>query len=113
MIKKTSLSSKSFTVYEEIKTFPVLLFAALSVLAGVTVILKDRANSLAFIGMSIGILLLIWLIIGITKKFSPSDFEIKTPGWELLAGFIFILIWELDPLRFFYLSLLPDFSDKW
>jgi membrane protease YdiL (CAAX protease family) len=87
---------------EEIKMPPVLLFVALYLFAAV---LAMRETNTIFIAMSIGMLLLIWLVIGITQNVQPcSRFEPKNPGLEFLLGLSILLIWSFDPLRYLYLS---------
>lgn len=92
---------------KDIKTPSVLGFIAVYIYAVVSVLLKDPSNALAFVGMSIGSLFLIWLIIEITKKVQAPDFEIKRPGWELAFGLLIIVILDFAPLPRL------DFGDKW
>lgn len=100
-------NQNTFIKMKDIKTPVVLFFIAVYISAVVTVLLKDPSNALAFIGMSIGLLFLIWLIIEITKKVQALDFEIKKPGWELAFGLLIIVIWEFAPLPRL------AFGDKW
>ncbi|MFQ6093181.1 MAG: lysostaphin resistance A-like protein [bacterium] len=97
----------SFIKMEDIKTPAALFFIAVYISALVMVVWKDPSNALAFIGMSIGMLFLIWLIIEITKKVQAPDFEIKKPGWELAFGLFIIVIWDFAPLPKL------EFGDKW
>ncbi len=92
---------------KNIKRPPVLLFIAVYNFAVVIVLLKDPSNALAFIGMSGGMLFLIWLVIEITKKIQVQDFEIRKPGWELIFGLLIIVIWDYAPLPRL------AFGDKW
>jgi len=64
----------------------------------------------AFIGMSIGILFLIWLIIGITKNTQIPQIQIKGPALELAFGLLILIIWSFAPLRYFYLSMVDGIT---
>jgi len=96
-----------FIKIQDIKTPAVLGFIAVYIYAVISVLLKDPSNALAFIGMSTGALLLIWLIIEITKKIKAPDFDIKKPGWELAFGLLIVAILDFMPLPKL------DFGDKW
>lgn len=97
----------AFIKIKDIKTPVVLLFIVIYISAVVMVLLRDLSNAIAFIGMSIGMLFLIWLIVGITEKVQVSYFEIKKPGWELIFGLSILIVWDFVPL--------PKlaFGDRW
>lgn len=99
-----------FIKMKDIKTPAVLLFVAVYIFAVVIVLLKDPSNALAFIGMSMGMLFLTWLIIEITKKVQAPDFEIRKPGWELVFGLLILVVWDFAPLRYLYLSMVDGLS---
>lgn len=92
---------------EDFRTPLVLVFIAIYIFAVVLVILNEPENALSYIGLSIGILFLCWLIIDLTKKIRVQEFKIKRPGLELIFGLLILLIWDYLPLPKI------DFGDKW
>ena len=77
---------------EDVKSPAVLLFGAVYVFAVVLAFLSDPSQALVYIGMSLGILLLVWLIIGLTDKLEIEDVQLSRPGLELAFGCLVYLI---------------------
>jgi len=100
-------NQKKFLRKEDLKRPPVLFFIVVYFFALLLILLKHPLNALLYIGLSIGILFLCWLIIDITKKIKVSYFEIKRPDVELFVGLLILLIWDIYPLPKI------DFGDKW
>ncbi len=100
-------NQKRFFEREDFKSPIVLGFIAIYIFALVLVFLNDPKNALPYMGLSIGLLFLCWLIIDLTKKIKISDIEIKRPGLELILGLLILIIWDYLPLPKI------DFGDKW
>jgi len=92
---------------EDLKKPVTLIFVAVYIFAVVLTLLNEPENALVYIGLSIGILFLCWLIIDLTKKMIIQDIEIKRPGLELIVGLLILVIWDYLPLPKI------DFGDKW
>ncbi len=101
------INQEEFFKKEDLKTPSVLVFSAIYIFAVVLVFLNEPENALPYIGLSIGILFLCWLIIDLTKKIKVQDIEIKRPGLELIVGLLILIIWDYIPLPKI------DFGDKW
>jgi len=77
---------------EEVKSPAVFLFGAVYVFALVLALQSSPSQVLGYVGLSLGILLLVWLIIGITEKVQIADIQIGKPGLELaFAGLVFLV----------------------
>ena len=100
-------NQKRFFERKDFKSPIVLSFIAIYIFALVLVFLNEPQNALPYIGLSIGILFLCWLIIDLTKKIKFQDIEIKRPGLELIVGLLILIIWDYLPLPKI------DFGDKW
>lgn len=98
-------NQNNFFSIENIKNPAVMFFIILYLFTIIVVLLKDRVNAFIFIGMSIGILFLIWLIIGITADIELVDFKFRKSEWELIFGLLILMVWSVDSLRYIYLSL--------
>ena len=90
---------------DDLKTPAVILFGATYIFAIVMALLSDPLQALAYLGMSLGILLLIWLILDLTKKFPVADIQVKRPWLEIAFGCLLFLIFEFAPDL--------NFGDKW
>lgn len=101
------INQEEFFKKEDLKTPSVLVFSAIYIFAVVLVFFNEPENALPYIGLSIGILFLCWLIIDLTKKMKVQDIEIKRPGLELIVGLLILIIWDYLPLPKI------DFGDKW
>ncbi len=101
------INQEEFIKKEDLKTPTVLVFIAIYIFAVVLVFLNEPENALPYIGLSIGILFLCWLVIDLTKKIKVQDIEIKRPGLELIVGLLILVIWDYLPLPKI------DFGDKW
>jgi len=62
------MNQEKFFRKEDLKKPSVLVFIAIYIFAVVLVFLNEPKNALTYIGLSIGILFLCWLIIDLTKK---------------------------------------------
>jgi membrane protease YdiL (CAAX protease family) len=90
---------------EEAKSPAVFLFAAVFVFAVVLSVLSSPLQGLVYVGMSAGIVFLVWLILDITKEMPVADFQAREPWLELAFVCLIYLVFEFTP------SL--DFGDKW
>ncbi len=90
---------------DSLKTPAVILFSATYIFAVVMAFLSDPSQALVYLGMSLGILLLIWLILDLTKKFPVADIQVKRPWLEIAFGCLLFLIFEFAPDL--------NFGDKW
>ncbi|MFQ6101474.1 MAG: lysostaphin resistance A-like protein [Anaerolineae bacterium] len=77
---------------EDVKSPAILLFGAVYVFAVVLALLSDPSQALVYVGLSLGILLLVWLIIGLTERVQIEDIQIRRPGLELVFGCLVYLI---------------------
>lgn len=102
MESNTSILNKN-----DLRSPVVLGFIGVYILAVVLVLLNEPGNALAYVGLSIGILFLCWLVIQLTKRIEVDEVEIGRPGLELLAGLLILVVWDLLPLPGI------DFGDKW
>lgn len=96
---------KTFWTKAEIKSPALFLFAAVFVLAVVMSVLAAPSQGLVYVGLSAGIVLLVWLILDVTKKMPVIDIQVKQPWLELAFGCIVYLVFEFTPN--------PDLGDKW
>jgi len=101
------MDREEFLKMEDVKKPIILIFIVVYVFAVVLAFLNEQKNALAYIGLSIGMLFLCWLIIDLTKKIEIQDIKIKKPGLELIVGLLFLIIWDYLPLPKI------DFGDKW
>jgi len=101
------MDREEFLKMEDLKKPIILIFIVVYVFAVVLAFLNEQKNALAYIGLSIGMLFLCWLIIDLTKKIEIQDIKIKKPGLELIVGLLFLIIWDYLPLPKI------DFGDKW
>ena len=92
----------------ELKTPTALLFGATYILTVVLTLLSNPSQALAYLGISLGILLIIWLILDLTKKFIGADIQVKRPGLDLVVACLIFLIFKL-------VQLVPGlhFGGKW
>lgn len=90
---------------EEVKSPVVFLFGAVYVFAVVLALLSDPSQALVYVGLSLGILLLVWLVLGITEKNPIEDIQVRKPGLELAFGCLVYLIIEFTPW--------PNLGGKW
>ena len=100
-------NQKRFFERKDFKSPIVLVFIAIYIFAVVLVFLNEPENALTYMGLSIGILFLCWLIIDLTKKITIQDIKIKKPGLELIVGLLLFIIWLYLPLP------IINFGDKW
>ena len=100
-------NQKRFFERKDFKSPIVLGFIAIYIFALVLVFLNEPENALTYMGLSIGILFLCWLIIDLTKKIKIKNIEIKRPSLELIVGLLILIIWDYLPLPKI------DFGDKW
>jgi membrane protease YdiL (CAAX protease family) len=82
---------------DHLKTPAVILFGVTYIFAAVMAFLSDPLQALVYLGMSLGILLLVWLILDLTKKLPVADIQVKRPGLELAFGCLLFLIFEFAP----------------
>lgn len=92
---------------EDVKSSAVLLFGTVYVFVVVLALLSDPSKASVYIGLSLGILLLVWLIINITKKLQIEDIQVRKPGLELAFGCLVYLIFE------FVSFPRLEFGEKW
>ncbi len=92
---------------EDFKKPIILVFIAVYIFAVVLTLLNEPENALAYIGLSIGMFFLCWLVVDLTKKIKVRDIEIKRPGLELIVGVLILVIWDYVPIPKI------DFGDKW
>jgi membrane protease YdiL (CAAX protease family) len=90
---------------EEAKSPAVFLFGAVFVFAVVSSVLSAPSQGLVYVGMSAGIVLLIWLILDVTREMQVPDTRVREPWLELAFGCLVYLVFEFTP----YL----DSGDKW
>jgi membrane protease YdiL (CAAX protease family) len=90
---------------DSLKSPAVILFGATYVFAFILTLLSNPTQALIYLGMSLGILLLIWLILDITKKYPVTDFQVKRPWLELGFGCVSLILFQITP----YLYL----GDNW
>jgi membrane protease YdiL (CAAX protease family) len=89
----------------EVRSPAVLLFAAVFVFAVVLSMLSAPSQGLVYVGISVGIVFLVWLILDVTKEMQVADIQVREPWWELAFACLVYLVFEFTP----YL----DFGDKW
>jgi len=82
MSQKSTLLTK-----EEMKSPAVWLSVAVYVLAMILALLSDLAQGLVYIGLSVGIVALVWLVFDITKKTQVEGSQIRRPILELVVTF--------------------------
>ena len=90
---------------EELRSPAVFLFGAVFVFAAVLSVLSDPSQGLVYVGMSAGIVLLVWLILDVTKEMQVADTQVREPWLELAFGCLVYFVFEFTP----YL----DLGDKW
>jgi len=90
---------------DDLKTPAVILFSATYVFAVVMAFLSNPLQALVYLGLSLGVLLLIWLILDLTKKFPAADIQVKRPWLEIAFACLLFLIFEFAPDL--------HFGDKW
>jgi membrane protease YdiL (CAAX protease family) len=90
---------------EELKSPAVFLFGAVYVLAVILSMLSDPSQGLVYVGLSVGIGFLAWLILDLTKGMPVADIQVKAPWLELAFACLVYLVFELTT------SL--DFGDQW
>ncbi len=90
---------------EELKSPVVLLFVATYVFAVTLALLSDSSQALIYFGLSLGILLLVWLVLAITEKNQIEEVLVREPWLELAFGCLVYLIADLTPW--------PDIGGKW
>jgi len=88
------------------KSPAVWLSVAVYVLAMILALLSDLAQGLVYIGLSVGIVALVWLVFDITKKTQVEGSQIRRPILELALGCLVYLVFEFTPNPL-------DFGDKW
>jgi len=93
---------------EDLKLPAVLGFLAIYIFAIVLVLLNKPQSALLYIGLSIGIVFLCWLVVELTTKMKIQSINIKQPGFELIVGIIILAIWHYFPNM-----IKIDFGDKW
>jgi len=101
------MDQEKFLKMEDLKKPIILIFIVVYVFAVVLTLINEPENALPYIGLSIGMLFLCWLIIDLTKKMKIQDIKIKKPGLELIVGLLILIIWDYLPLPKI------DFGDKW
>lgn len=92
---------------KELKSPLVLLFIAVYIFMIVLALLNAPTQAKAYIGMSLGYFLLIWLVLEITKKIQIPEIKIRAPGLEIIFACIIVLIFNFAPWPHF------TFGDKW
>jgi membrane protease YdiL (CAAX protease family) len=95
----------AFLTKVEVKSPVVFLFGAVFVFAVVLSMLSDPSQGLVYIGISTGIVFLVWLIFDVTKKMQVADIQVRKPWLELAFGCLMYFVFEFTP----YL----DMGDKW
>ena len=92
---------------EGLKSPVAILFALVYLLAAGLAFRSAPLQALSYLGMSLGILLLVWLIIGLTKKLSVEEIQIRKPAVELTFALVVFLV--------FIYGHFPrvDFGEKW
>ena len=90
---------------EELKSPAVFLLGAVYALAVVLSVLSGPLQGLTYVGMSVGVVLLVWLILDVTKAMQVADTQVRQPWLELAFGCLVYLVFEFGP------SL--DFGDEW
>jgi membrane protease YdiL (CAAX protease family) len=90
---------------EEVKSPAVFLFGAVYVLAVILSMLSDPSQGLVYVGLSVGIGFLAWLILDLTKGMPVAGIQVREPWLELAFACLVYLVFEFAP------SL--DFGDKW
>ncbi|GAB4378996.1 MAG: hypothetical protein Kow0042_27970 [Calditrichia bacterium] len=97
----------AFIKKKEIQSSSFILFALVYLLALVLSAWASPWQALVYLGLSLGIVLLVWLIIGLTEKIKPEDIFVNKPVTEILfAGVLFI---GFEYIRFPSLG----FGEKW
>lgn len=93
--------------WEEVKSPVAILFALVYLCATVLAFRSAPLQALFYLGMSLGILLLVWLIIGLTETLSVEEIQIKKPITELIFALVVFLI--------FLYGHFPrlNFAEKW
>ena len=92
---------------EEVKSPAVVLFMTLYVAAVISSLFLNPLQALVYILMSMGILLLVWFIFGLTEKIKIEQIRVRRPWLELAFGLIFYVIFIYLPFPVF------RFGDKW
>jgi membrane protease YdiL (CAAX protease family) len=82
---------------EEAKSPAVFLFGAVFVFAVVSSVLSAPSQGLVYVGMSAGIVLLIWLILDVTREMQVPDTRVREPWLELAFGCLVYLVFEFTP----------------
>ena len=91
------LSQYPLLTENDLKSPAVILFAAVYLLALALALLSDPLQALIYLGMSLGTLLLIWLILDLTQKLSVADIQVKGQWLELVFGCLFFLVFQFTP----------------
>ncbi|MCK4421360.1 CPBP family intramembrane metalloprotease [candidate division WOR-3 bacterium] len=100
-------NQERFFKKEDFKSPIVLGFIAIYIFAAVLIFSNEPKNAFPYIGLSIGLLFLCWLIIDLTKKIKIQDIKIKRPWLELIFGLLILIVWDYLPLPQI------NFGDKW
>jgi membrane protease YdiL (CAAX protease family) len=89
----------------EVRSPAVFLFAAVFVLAVILSMLSSPSQGLVYVGLSVGIVFLVWLILDVTKEMPVADIQVREPWLELAFGCLMYLVFEFTPPL--------NFGDKW